>query len=102
MARQEGIVVRHTLPPTFAAMPQAPQQMSEALVDALAALHAVDYDAIGLASLGRPAGFVSRQIEGWQRRWQAAKSEDNQDMAWLGRLVKPPSTRNNHLLPRPQ
>jgi aminoglycoside phosphotransferase (APT) family kinase protein len=50
--------------------------MSEALVDTLAEFHAVDYEAIGLSDLGRPAGFVSRQIEGWYRRWQAAKTED--------------------------
>ena len=52
MARQEGIVVRRKLPPTFANLPDAPRQMSEALVDTLAQLHAVDYAALGLADLG--------------------------------------------------
>jgi aminoglycoside phosphotransferase (APT) family kinase protein len=48
--------------------------MSAALVDALAAFHAVDYAALGLADLGKPDGFIERQIEGWYRRWQAAKT----------------------------
>lgn len=74
MARKQGVVVRQLLPKVFAAVPDAPRHMSEALVDALADFHAVDYTAIGLAELGRPQGFIERQIEGWYRRWQAATS----------------------------
>ncbi|MCL4833525.1 MAG: phosphotransferase family protein [Caldilineaceae bacterium] len=73
MERRQGLVVRKRIPPAYAAIPDAPRRMSEALVDALADLHAVDYTAIGLADLGRPAGFVGRQIEGWWRRWQATE-----------------------------
>ncbi|RME45829.1 MAG: phosphotransferase family protein, partial [Caldilineae bacterium] len=87
MERRRGVVVRKTLPPPFAAMPDAPRRMSAALVDALADFHAVDYRAIGLENLGKPAGFIHRQIEGWYRRWQNAKTEDLPEMdtlhAWL-------------------
>jgi aminoglycoside phosphotransferase (APT) family kinase protein len=38
----------------------------ESLVDHLAALHRVDVEAVGLGGLGRPAGFVARQVERWQ------------------------------------
>jgi aminoglycoside phosphotransferase (APT) family kinase protein len=61
--------------------------MSKALIDALAAFHAVDYDALGLSKLGRPEGFVKRQVEGWWRRWQAAMHDDipqmNEIYRWL-------------------
>jgi aminoglycoside phosphotransferase (APT) family kinase protein len=50
--------------------------MSEALVDTLARLHAVDYAALGLAELGKPDGFVARQIEGWYGRWHKAKVDE--------------------------
>jgi aminoglycoside phosphotransferase (APT) family kinase protein len=87
MERRQGVVVRKTLPPAFAALPDAPRRMSEALVDVLAAFHAVDYAAIGLADLGKPEGFIARQIEGWHKRWLAAKTEDVPEMeavyAWL-------------------
>jgi aminoglycoside phosphotransferase (APT) family kinase protein len=67
--------------------------MSEALVDALAAFHAVDYAALGLGDLGKPEGFVERQIEGWYRRWGAARTADLPDMdrvyAWLRANVPP-------------
>ncbi len=61
--------------------------MSAALVDALADFHAVEYEGLGLANLGKPAGFVERQIEGWYRRWQKAKLHDLPEMdrvySWL-------------------
>lgn len=77
MERCHGIVVRDIMPAPFASDADAPQQMSRALVDALADFHAVDYGALGLSELGRPAGFVKRQVEGWWRRWGAASPDDN-------------------------
>jgi aminoglycoside phosphotransferase (APT) family kinase protein len=95
MERRQGVVVRRALPATFA-QPGAPRHMSLALVDALAALHAVDYAAIGLGDLGKPAGFVERQIEGWHQRWQAAATEDVPEMEavyrWLASHVPAAST----------
>ena len=76
MERRMGTVVRRSIPSSYTRFPDAPQRMSGALVDALADLHAVDYAGIGLEQLGHPTGFVERQIEGWYRRWHAAKSED--------------------------
>ncbi|MCP5097010.1 MAG: phosphotransferase family protein [Chloroflexi bacterium] len=80
MERRHGIVVRRSLPQRFADMPDAPRRMSTALVDTLVAFHAVDYEALGLGDLGKPQGFVERQIEGWYKRWHKAKSEDLADM----------------------
>lgn len=87
MERRHGVVVRRTMPDAFADVPDAARRMSEALVDVLAQLHAVDYEALGLGDLGKPAGFIDRQIEGWYRRWNGAKTADLPDMdatyAWL-------------------
>ena len=80
MERRRGVVVRRALPEAYAGMPDAARRMSEALVDALAEFHAVDYEALGLGDLGKPAGFIDRQIEGWQRRWHTAKTEDLSEM----------------------
>lgn len=80
MERQRGVVVRRSLPPEYSLFPDAPRRMSEALVDALVDFHAVDYAAIGLETLGKPAGYVERQIEGWYGRWQKAKVEDLAEM----------------------
>ena len=88
MERRQGVVVRRSLPDAFAQMPDAPRRMSEALVDALALFHAVDFAAIGLSELGRPAGFVTRQIEGWYKRWLAAQTHDSPEFEELHHWLK--------------
>ena len=80
MERRRGVVVRRKIPPQFTEMPDAPRRMSEAMVDALAELHAVDYEALGLSDLGKPEGFIERQVEGWYKRWHAAKEADLPEM----------------------
>lgn len=74
MERREGVVVRREMPPAFDG--DAARQMSLALVDRLVDFHAVDFAALGLGDLGKPEGFVSRQIEGWYGRWQKAKVDE--------------------------
>ena len=94
MARQSGVVVRRKLPAEFAEFPNAPRRMSEAMVDALAQLHAVDYATLGLADLGKPEGFIARQVEGWYKRWHAAKEADLPEMDSIYHWLKenlPPS-----------
>ena len=87
MERREGIIVRHTIPEAYQAIEDAPQRMSRALVDTLAGFHAVDYHHLGLDDLGKPEGFIKRQIEGWYKRWHRAKLHDLPEMdavyAWL-------------------
>lgn len=65
---RSGLVVREALPPALAGRPEIGAALSAELVDALAALHAVDATAIGLETLGRPAGFLARTLEGWAMR----------------------------------
>ena len=80
MERRHGRVVRRQALTDYAHIPDAARRMSAGLVDALADLHAVDYAAVGLETLGKPQGFVARQIEGWFKRWQLAKVTDLAEM----------------------
>jgi aminoglycoside phosphotransferase (APT) family kinase protein len=80
MERRQGVVVRRAMPEAYMTLADAPRRISAALVDALVEFHAVDYDALGLRDLGEPSGFIQRQIEGWYKRWQAAKGVDLADM----------------------
>ena len=50
--------------------------LAERFVAELAALHALDWRRAGLGALGRPEGYVERQVSGWTRRWQAARTAD--------------------------
>jgi aminoglycoside phosphotransferase (APT) family kinase protein len=78
MERRRGVVVRRVIPPEFGGGddPAVNRRISEVLIDALADLHEVDYRAIGLADLGKPAGFVERQVRGWMGRYERAKTSE--------------------------
>jgi aminoglycoside phosphotransferase (APT) family kinase protein len=66
-----GIIVRDILPPSLAGRPEVGAALSRRLVESLVALHAVDPAGIELQTLGRPAGFLTRTLEGWVARANA-------------------------------
>jgi len=78
MEHRPGVVVRRRVPERFGGGRDAlaNRRLSEALVDALAQLHAVDPAAIGLADLGKPEGFLARQVRGWRERWERARTRE--------------------------
>jgi len=77
MERRRGEVVRAEVPPSMRAHGEVGRRIGLALVDAMAELHALDPHACGLGDLGRPDGFVERQVSGWARRWELAKFDDS-------------------------
>jgi aminoglycoside phosphotransferase (APT) family kinase protein len=76
MERRHGVVVRSAVPPEFGGGrdPVANRRLSEVVVDVLADLHAVDPAAVGLQDLGKPEGFLRRQVRGWADRLERAKT----------------------------
>jgi aminoglycoside phosphotransferase (APT) family kinase protein len=83
-----GEMIWATLPPSMADVPDAGRLVGLAAVDALADLSNVDPASCGLADLGRPAGFVRRQVEGWTTRWARVASPDaDQLMRRAGSLL---------------
>ena len=69
---RRGIVFknRQPVPAELGDDPETFRKISEGFIDTLADLHRVDYAAIGLQDLGRPEGFLKRQIVGWMKRWE--------------------------------
>ncbi len=76
MERRRGVVLRREPPAPFAAMPDFPQRAGAAFIETLAALHAINVHDTGLVALGKPEGFLERQVGGWSDRWQHAKTEE--------------------------
>ncbi|HSR83372.1 MAG TPA: phosphotransferase family protein [Streptosporangiaceae bacterium] len=66
-----GQVVWGSIPSSMAGYKDVARRIGLAVVDALADLHMLDPDRAGVADLGRPDGFVDRQLTGWQQRWRA-------------------------------
>lgn len=86
MERRRGLVIRTDEPKGFD--PAMRSRISEGVVDTLSDLHAIDVAAHGLDTLGRPGGFVARQIRGWTERWHGSKTSDVPDMEWLARWLE--------------
>jgi aminoglycoside phosphotransferase (APT) family kinase protein len=82
----DGWVIRERLPEPFQA-PTARARVGEAFMEALVALHAADWRALGLADFGRPEGFLARQVARWTKQLETYRQRALPDMealaAWL-------------------
>jgi aminoglycoside phosphotransferase (APT) family kinase protein len=62
-------------------------EISQELIDTLARLHAIDPAAAGLDQLGKPAGYLQRQVKRWGEQWQITKTRELPEIeklhAWL-------------------
>ncbi|PBC47564.1 phosphotransferase family protein [Rhodococcus sp. ACPA1] len=72
---RDGVVVWDAVPESMRHLDDAGERIGLAVIDALADLHEVDPDTVGLGDLGRPEGYLDRQLRGWQKRWAAAEAE---------------------------
>jgi aminoglycoside phosphotransferase (APT) family kinase protein len=83
MERVEGVILRQRLPEGWPDDPALMQAISEAAIDQLAALHRIDIEAAGLLELGKPEGYVARQVSGWTERYLRAQTDDIPDIQKL-------------------
>lgn len=93
MERVEGLILRQRPPKGIELGPARMSVLSRALIDNLVDIHSVDLEAAGLAEFGRPEGYVTRQVEGWTRRYGKAKTDEINAMeavaAWLAEHMPP-------------
>ena len=74
MEKVDGVILR--TPAELAALsPDDARRCSEALVDVLVAIHAVDYRAVGLDEFGHPDGYLERQVRRWGEQWERSKAQ---------------------------
>src|SRR5271169_4204272 len=71
-----GVILRRDIPPGMDFSHGTAQRTCESFVDNLALLHALDYNAIGLADLGKPQGYLERQVRGWIERYHGSKTHE--------------------------
>lgn len=75
MERRHGEVVRGVIPPSLRHHDDVGRRIGFAVVDGMAELHLLDPASADLADLGRPDGFVARQVAGWKKRWDLVADE---------------------------
>lgn len=76
MERRYGFILRDEIPPELSKVPNYARLVSEIFVDCMIRLHAIDVLKTGLIVLGKPDGFLERQVQGWAERWNRAKTDD--------------------------
>ncbi|WP_274434986.1 phosphotransferase family protein [Alicyclobacillus sp. ALC3] len=87
MEYRPGVVLDDRFPSGIAPQPELCQRISCAVVDTLADLHSVDYEAALLAEFGHPDGFLARQVHGWIERYQRAQTDDIRGVEHLTRWL---------------
>jgi len=83
MERVEGVILRAQPPAGLALSPPLMRQLSMNFIENLVAIHDIDFVAAGLGDLGKPEGYVTRQVEGWTKRYQNARTDDLAEMERL-------------------
>ena len=76
MERVRGVILRKYLPPGLEIQPDTARRMSESFIDNLAVLHGLDFEGVGLGNLGKPEGYVARQITGWIKRYERSRTHE--------------------------
>jgi aminoglycoside phosphotransferase (APT) family kinase protein len=84
MERVRGVILRQRVPEGLVLDAPAMRRVSEATCDTLAEIHALDWRAVGLGDLGKPEGYVERQVRGWAERYQKAKTDEVPQVDKLG------------------
>jgi len=80
LERKRGVIVRTQIIDCFREYDRIEERIADAMIKAQATLHLVDYEKADLQNLGRPEGFLERQLNGWSKRWQLSQTADNNDM----------------------
>ena len=87
MERRNGLIIRGKAPDELENSPELQGRVCDSFIRNLAELHALDYEAAGLGDLGKPEGYARRQVEGWTKRYFAAKTDEWPELevaiAWL-------------------
>lgn len=88
MERRSGIIMRRDPPPGLPLPANGFRRLSENFIDNLARLHDLDYAAIGLAEIGKPEGYLERQVSGWIERYFGSKTDDLPEVEQIARWMR--------------
>lgn len=95
MERVNGVIFRGKDALKMSIPEDTMRKLSENLIDNLADLHLLDIEKTGLINLGKPEGYVQRQVEGWIGRYEKSQTDDIPAMIEIADWM-----RTN--MPRPQ
>lgn len=91
MERIKGIILRKDPPAGLDLSAEKVRKLCESFIDTLAELHNLDYKKAGLGELGKPEGYVERQVKGWTERYYGSQTDDIPEVVnmtkWLAERI---------------
>ena len=89
-----GVIIRRDPPAGLPFPAETARGLSESFVDNLARLHSLDYESAGLADLGKPQGYLERQVRGWIERYHGSKTHELPEVERISKwmIERMPST----------
>ena len=91
MKRVNGVILRNRLTKDFSVSEETFRALSKTTIDQLVKLHQIDIHSSGLDALGKPEGYVQRQVEGWTKRYVNAQTDDiatmNEVAVWMQKNI---------------
>jgi aminoglycoside phosphotransferase (APT) family kinase protein len=89
MEKVNGVILRGKNAKEYDFSTNKMKEISEKLIDNLILLHNIDIENNELACLGKPDGYVDRQVEGWIGRYEKSKTDELNQMddiaIWLNK-----------------
>lgn len=85
MERVEGIIIRHAMGQELSK--DVVSEIADSLIGTFVELHELDYQDVGLGDLGRPEGYIRRQVEGWTKRYLKSQTEEQKELEFVGRWL---------------
>lgn len=86
MDRIDGVVIRGEVP-TGMDSPETCRLLAEGMIDALVQLHEAEVESGPLVDIGRPDGYLKRQVDLWGSQWQNNKTREVEDIVSTGRIL---------------
>ena len=83
MKRIEGIIPRAKLPAELQLTESKVRELCVNVIDKLIELHQVPYQGTELEKLGKGEGYCRRQVEGWDKRYEKARTLNVPSFKWV-------------------
>lgn len=80
MERVKGVILRNSVPKELDLSPIDFKNLSNQTIENLVELHNLELEESNLISLGKPEGYVKRQVKGWTKRYFKAETDEIKTM----------------------
>jgi aminoglycoside phosphotransferase (APT) family kinase protein len=87
MEKVPGHIIRDRMPESYAETDAERRALGFGFIDTLAAIHAVDPEAVGLGDYGRPSAFMERQVRRWTGQWEKSATHKVSEVDELARRL---------------